>query len=94
MFVKRSFRKNPVTSTVVTAASLNVLIGVLEGQALLAFFGMLVVSSAIASKGWQNYRRRPIDYPGAAPIKYLPEQSARPAMPPLGLSSRQAPPER
>lgn len=88
MSIKRLFRKEPIVSTVVTAGSVNILLGMLEGQAMLAFLGVLVVSGAIALRGWQKYRRPAIDFAEQTPVRYLPEQSARPAMPMIGLSSR------
>lgn len=88
MSIKRLFRKEPIVSTVVTAGSMNILLGMLEGQAMLAFLGVLVVSGAIALRGWQKYRRPVVDFSEPAPLRYLPEQSSRPAMPMMGLSSR------
>lgn len=88
MFIKRLFRKEPVVSTVVTAGTVNILLGVLEGQAMLAFIGILVVSGTIATRGWQKYRRPTVEFPERTPIRYLPEQTARPAMPVIGLPRR------
>lgn len=67
---------------------MNVFLGMLEGQAMLAFLGVLVVSGVVVFKGWQRYRRPPMDYQERSPVRYLPEQSSRPAVPMLGLSPR------
>lgn len=85
MAIKRAFRKHPVVSTVATAGSVNVLLGVLEGQALLAFLGVLVVSGTLSLWGWQRYRRLP-EYSDHSPIRYLPEQTAQIPMSVLGRS--------
>ncbi|HEY9887656.1 MAG TPA: hypothetical protein V6D02_04600 [Candidatus Obscuribacterales bacterium] len=90
MYIKRLFRREPVVSTVVTAGTVNILLGMLEGQALLAFLGVLVVSGAISLRGWQKFRR-PIEFPAQPPMRYLPEQPSQSAMPMLGLSSRRGP---
>ncbi|MEL6381015.1 MAG: hypothetical protein AAFQ89_00795 [Cyanobacteria bacterium J06626_18] len=94
MSIKRFFRKEPVVSTVVTAGTLNILLGMMEGQALLAFLGVLAVSGALSLRGWQRYLR-PVDLPEQSPIRYLPDQPSRPPMPMIELSSRRdsAPPE-
>ena len=90
MYIKRLFRREPVISTIVTAGTVNILLGMLEGQALLAFIGVLVVSGTLAWRGWQKFRR-PVEFPEQSPIRYLPEQTTRPPMPIIGLSSRQGP---
>jgi hypothetical protein len=87
VYIKRLFRKEPVISTIVTAGTVNILLGMLEGQAFLAFLGVLVVSSTIALRGWQKFRR-PVEFPEQAPIRYLPDQTARPSVPMVGLSAR------
>lgn len=87
MSIKRLFRREPVVSTVVTAGTVNILLGMAEGQALLAFLGVLVVSGTIALRGWQRIGRS-VDFPEPPPVRYLPDQSSRPAMPMMGLSSR------
>jgi phosphoribosylcarboxyaminoimidazole (NCAIR) mutase len=87
VYIKRFFRREPVISTVVTAGTVNILLGMLEGQALLAFIGILVVSGTLALRGWQKFLR-PIDFPEQAPIRYLPDETARPPVPMMGLSSR------
>jgi hypothetical protein len=87
--INRLFRKDPLITTVATAAAMNVLIGALEGQALLAFLGVVVVSGAIAIRGWQTLRRSPPrDFAEPSPQRYLPEQTSRPAVPTVELSSR------
>lgn len=88
--VKRLFRREPVVSTVVTAGTVNVLLGTLEGQAILAFLGVLVVSGAIVLRSWQRHRR-PVSWPENPPVRYLPDRTARPPMPMLGLSRRDTP---
>jgi hypothetical protein len=85
--IKRLFRREPVTSTIVTAGTVNILLGMAEGQALLAFLGVLVVSGTIAARGWQKVGRS-VDFSESPPVRYLPEHSSRPAMPMVGLSSR------
>jgi len=93
VLIKRLFRKQPVVSTVVTVGTVNILLGMVEGQAMLAFLGVLAVTGTIALRGWQKYRRPlEMDFPERSPTRYLPEQTARPAMPVLGLSSRRNPP--
>lgn len=87
MSIKRLFRKEPVVSTVVIAGTVNILLGMLEGQALLAFLGILVVSGTISIRGWHHYIR-PTDLPERSPIRYLPDQSSRPAMPIIGLDQK------
>ncbi|WP_204139776.1 hypothetical protein [Halomicronema sp. CCY15110] len=62
MFIKRCFQREPIISTVVTAGTVNILLGMAEGQALLAFLGVLVVSGTLAGRGWHKYRY-PLDLP-------------------------------
>jgi len=92
--IKRFFRKDPVVSTVVTAGTVNVLLGMIEGQALLAFLGIVVVTGTIATRGWQKIRRPVTDFPERPPIRYLPDHSSRPSVPMMGLSSRRDTPPR
>lgn len=87
MFIKYLFRREPVVSTVVTAGTVNIFLGMLEGQALLAFLGVLVVSGTLAARGWQKFQR-PVEWPEQAPIRYLPDQTNQSAMPIMGLSER------
>ena len=89
MFIKRLFRREPVVSTVVTAGTVNILLGMAEGQALLAFLGVLVVSGTLANRGWQKYYRQPLDFAENGSIRYLPEQTAQSPLPLMELSSRQ-----
>lgn len=86
--IKRLFRREPVVSTVVTAGGVNVILGTLEGQALLAFLGVLAVSGTIALRSWQQAHHRPIEFPEPLPLRYLPEQSTRPVVPMMGLEPR------
>ncbi len=79
MSIHRLYRKHPIVSTVATAGTVNVLLGMVEGQALLAFLGVLVVSSEIAIRGWQGLRR-PTELPDTSSTRYLPNQTARPAI--------------
>ncbi|MBE7384183.1 MAG: hypothetical protein F6J95_022525 [Leptolyngbya sp. SIO1E4] len=72
---------------------MNIFLGMLEGQAMLAFLGVLVVSGTIALRGWQKYRR-PVEFPEQSPIRYLPDQTSRPVMPIIELSSRRETPPR
>ncbi|MEM6519835.1 MAG: hypothetical protein AAF722_10970 [Cyanobacteria bacterium P01_C01_bin.70] len=88
MFIKRLFRREPLTSTVVTAGSVNILLGMMEGQALLAFIGVLVVSGTLANRGWQKYRR--IEFPETS-VRYLPEQTSQSPMPIISSSSQRHP---
>lgn len=88
VFIKRLFRREPVISTVVTAGTVNILLGMAEGQALLAFLGVLVVSGTLAGRGWQKYHRQPLDFADSVPVHYLPDQTSQSAMPMMGLSSR------
>ncbi|MEM6837200.1 MAG: hypothetical protein AAF609_10110 [Cyanobacteria bacterium P01_C01_bin.120] len=71
-----------------TAGSVNILLGMMEGQALLAFVGVLVVSGTLANRGWQKYRR--IEFSDAA-IRYLPEQTSQTAMPVIRSASPRNP---
>ncbi len=79
-----------MVSTVVTAGTVNIALGTLEGQALLAFLGVLVVSGAISHRGWQRYRL-PVTMPERPPLRYLPESPSRPPLPDLGAVRRQPP---
>jgi hypothetical protein len=67
VLIKRCFQREPIISTVVTAGSVNILLGMAEGQALLAFLGVLVVSGTLAGRGWHKYRY-PLDLPAQAAI--------------------------
>ena len=87
MFIKRCFQREPIISTVVTAGTVNILLGMAEGQALLAFVGVLVVSGTLAGRGWQKYRY-PLDLPEATAVRYLPEHTSQSPLPTIELSAR------
>ncbi|MGD1906762.1 MAG: hypothetical protein ACFB0C_12305 [Leptolyngbyaceae cyanobacterium] len=85
-FIQRSFRKEPVISMVVTVGLVNALLGSLQGQALLAVLGVLVVGGSLSWRTWHRYRRpAPM---AERSMRYLPDQSSRPQMPIVGLSSK------
>ncbi|MEM9119554.1 MAG: hypothetical protein AAGD09_16985 [Cyanobacteria bacterium P01_F01_bin.56] len=88
VFIKRLFRREPVVSTIVTAGTVNILLGMAEGQALLAFFGVLVVSGTLANRGWQKYYRQPLDFAENGSLRYLPEQTSQSPLPLVELSSQ------
>ncbi len=87
MFIKRCFQREPIISTVVTAGTVNILLGMAEGQALLAFVGVLVVSGTLAGRGWQKYRY-PLDLPETTTVRYLPEQAEQSPLPKVELLAR------
>jgi len=84
-FIQRSFRKEPVISMVVTIGLVNALLGSLQGQALLAVLGVLVVGGSLSWRPWHHRRPTPM---AQRSMRYLPDQSSRPPMPIVGLSSK------
>ncbi|MDA0265522.1 MAG: hypothetical protein O2890_01510 [Cyanobacteria bacterium] len=86
-FIQRRFRKEPIISAVVTVGLMNGLLGTLQGQALLAVLGLIVVGGTLSWRTWYWYRRStPVgDRPA---MRYLPDQTSRPQMPVMGLSSK------
>jgi hypothetical protein len=85
--IQRRFRKEPVISTVMTVGLVNALLGTLQGQALLAVVGVMVVGGTLSWRTWYRYRR-PASRPERSSVRYLPDQSSRPQMPVMGLSSK------
>ncbi|NJN20172.1 MAG: hypothetical protein HC812_01895 [Leptolyngbya sp. RL_3_1] len=89
--IQRRFRKEPIISMVMTVGLMNALLGSLQGQALLAVLGVLVVGGTLSWRTWYRYRRRaPMsDRPS---MRYLPDRTSRPQMPVMGLSAKRQSP--
>jgi len=90
-WLKTTYRRQRLVSIAVTAGTVDVLLGGLDGSTSLAAFGLAVAAGAIAWRWWQGQRRRP-PMPESPSIYALPDKTSRPSLPLLGISERRHPP--
>jgi hypothetical protein len=81
-FFRSTYRKEPISSFILTVGAVDAVIGGVDGQWSLMALGLGAVSVAIALRAWINQQRQfePVD---GTPIRYLPAQSSRPSLPML-----------
>ena len=93
-FFRAAYRKEPISSFVLTVGIVDAVIGGVDMQWPLFLLGLGTIGVAIALRWWKT-QNSALDMPVAPPvpnppIRYLPEQSSRPAMPTLN-STRKRP---
>ncbi|MGL5062146.1 MAG: hypothetical protein ACRC62_19400 [Microcoleus sp.] len=88
--LKSAYRKEPLTSFVVTVGIVDAAIGGAGASGSLLAFGLGTAGVAIALRLWMSYRSS-TEVPAQAEL-YLPPQSSRPQLPVLNNVSRKNPP--
>jgi hypothetical protein len=87
-FLKSAYRKEPISSFILTVGAVDAVIGGVDSRWSLLVLGVAMAGAAIALRWWIAHRNR-VDLPMGAPIHYLPERSSRPSLP--MLSARKPP---
>ncbi len=89
-FLKSAYRREPITSVVITAGAVDALIGGLGERGSLLAFGLTSMAIAIALRWWQHQQFQQ-EIPERVPEHYLPPSSSRAALPML-MPSKKHPP--
>ncbi|MCL1473096.1 hypothetical protein [Argonema antarcticum] len=90
-FLKSAYRREPITSFVVTVGAVDAAIGGLGERWSLFTIGMGTVGLAIALRWWMIHRST-AEVPSEAPEYYLPPSPSRPQLPNLSVPNRKHPP--
>jgi hypothetical protein len=88
--LKSVYRKEPITSLVITAGAVDAVIGGLNDRWSLFTFGIGAISVAIAMRWWQ-FQNHQIEQPKQVGVRALPPQSSSAQLPPLSVSSKKRP---
>jgi Flp pilus assembly protein TadB len=86
--LKSIYRKEPLSSFLLTAGAVNAIIGGVDSQWTLMALGLSAVTVAIGLRWWiEQQRQARTIY--KSPIRYLPDRSSRPSLPSLTPSKKQ-----
>lgn len=88
--LRSAYRRDPITSFVITIGAVDAAIGGMAASGSLLAFGLGTASVAIALRWWQIHRSS-IEQPAPAPEYYLPPHSSRPQLPMLSISKKNPP---
>lgn len=88
--LRSAYRKEPITSFVVTVGVVDAAIGGMGASGSLLAFGLGTAGVAMALRWWQFYRSG-AEQTAPAPEYYLPPQSSRPQLPVLNVSKKNPP---
>ena len=88
--LKSAYRREPITSFMITVGAVDAVIGGIGGRGSLLSFGLTVAAIALALRWWQMQRSQP-EQPERVPELYLPPSSSRPQLPVL-MSAKKRPP--
>lgn len=88
---KSAYRREPITSFVVTVGAVDALIGGVGTSWSLLSFGVGTVGIAIVLRAWQMQKSQ-TDEAETAPEYYLPPSSSRPQLPVLKTNPKRRPP--
>jgi hypothetical protein len=88
--LKPSYRKEPISSFVLTVGAVDAVIGGVGDRWPLMALGLGTAGVALALRWWMMRQRR-VKTTGRASIYYLPAQPSRPQLPDLSLSNRKPP---
>ncbi|NJP12080.1 MAG: hypothetical protein HC866_23590 [Leptolyngbyaceae cyanobacterium RU_5_1] len=89
--LKSVYRREPVTSFIVTAGAVNIAVGGLSEHWALMTIGLGAVGVAIALRWWQAQNRNSIQPQKRPPVYALPPHSSRPSLPMLSMSKKNPP---
>ena len=81
-FLKSAYRKEPISSFLLTIGLVDAVIGGVDSHWTLLTFGLATAGCAIALRWWLAQRNR-VELPTGAPVLYLPDRSSRPSLPML-----------
>ncbi len=88
--LKSVYRKEPLSSFIITVGAVDAVIGGLDDQWALFSLGILVVAIAIVIRVWQSQRHQVQEHQ-QAPEYYLPSHSSRPPLPMLSPAKKHPP---
>lgn len=88
--LKSAYRREPITSFIVTVGVVDAAIGSIGASGSLLAFGLGTAGVAMALRWWQIYRSQS-EQPAPAPEYYLPPHSSRPQLPVLNVSKKNPP---
>jgi hypothetical protein len=91
--LKSAYRKEPISSFIITIGLVDAVIGVGGDRWSLVAFGLGAAGVAFALRWWKMRQTR-IDVPQQSPIYYLPDRSSSSRLPMLTASRRQPPSDR
>uniref|UniRef100_B8HJW2 Uncharacterized protein n=1 Tax=Cyanothece sp. (strain PCC 7425 / ATCC 29141) TaxID=395961 RepID=B8HJW2_CYAP4 len=90
-FLKNAYRKEPISSFVLVAGGVDVVIGGLGGYGTLACLGLVAVGGAVTLRWWQLQRTPKSIQPEQVAQSYLPSQASRPELPMLSIAKKRPP---
>jgi hypothetical protein len=88
--LRSAYRREPVTSVVITIGAVDAAIGGMAASGSLLAFGLGTASVALALRWWQLHHSE-VEQPAPAPEYYLPSHSSRPQLPMLSISKKNPP---
>lgn len=88
--LKSVYRREPLTSFIVTVGAVDAVIGGIGASGSLLAFGLGTASVAIALR-WLQIQRASVEQPAPAPEYYLPPHSSRPQLPMLSVQKKNPP---
>ncbi|MEQ9368563.1 MAG: hypothetical protein RIG63_05955 [Coleofasciculus chthonoplastes F3-SA18-01] len=86
-FWKLAYRKEPISSFIVTVGAVDAVIGGVGERWSLLTFGLMMVMLAIGLRWWQSQRRQ-TELAEQPVTHYLPSSPSRPPLPMLSTSKR------
>ncbi|MEQ8468577.1 hypothetical protein [Coleofasciculus sp. E1-EBD-02] len=86
-FWKLAYRKEPISSFIVTVGAVDAVIGGVGERWSLLTFGLMMVMLAVGLRWWQSQRRQ-TELAEQAVTHYLPSSPSRPPLPMLSTSKR------
>ncbi|WAL60278.1 hypothetical protein [Thermocoleostomius sinensis] len=85
--LKSAYRKEPLSSFLLTAGAVNAVIGGVDSHWALAILGLTAATVGIVLRWWVSQQKQAQPIPGSV-IRYLPSQSSRPSLPTLTPSKK------
>ncbi|EDX75100.1 hypothetical protein MC7420_2104 [Coleofasciculus chthonoplastes PCC 7420] len=86
-FWKLAYRKEPISSFIVTVGAVDAVIGGVGERWSLLTFGLMMVMLALCLRWWQSQRRQ-TELAEQPVTHYLPSSPSRPPLPMLSTSKR------
>ncbi|MEQ9358306.1 hypothetical protein [Coleofasciculus sp. F4-SAH-05] len=86
-FWKLAYRKEPISSFIVTVGAVDAVIGGVGERWSLLTFGLMMVMLAVGLRWWQSQRRQ-TELAEQPVTHYLPSSPSRPPLPMLSTSKR------